>query len=666
MSFLSRNKIYAGTDTGTPFTDDDAVASNNIVPSGKGFGFIISNIINATVTRSSWLRSVLYQIMKSYQHKIEDRTPASFLGVANEATNTLYVAPEQLPITTSLVNDFTVSTVPSDGNLISSQQTVQIVPSYLGTQVVYKANLASSFVKFLIARTTPSSNLPLFYCHAKNVNNIGQNLGDGSVNNPFGTLDSLLVKIDSDITIKNYTIILLGGTFNTAHNIYRGCSFYGFPGVVINYTGTDYLLSQKIPGSTNEDTNANRKYIGNWYFSGDISVNIINGGAILSAIIDVSGNITNFTITSGGYGYLTPPTITVAGGSGQTFIASLDFNGTITSIAITGTGVNYNNSVTVTNSSGSNIGGGFSDLGSYYTGITPAQSLIPNIGKSQKWIYNFSDLNILAGVYSQTGTGDTLRNFPIFKIYGWGNTYTIKLLSLSQTMSNVSIFEAKASNHDSFTSSANEPNSGVNLSFEFKTVTLNFNSQFLTTGVNDLDFFGRGLNIKGNDFNLGGTYSSLVNFKFFNGKINRARYSIFNLSIDFFNFATNAGGTDLIAIFQKTGNNYTGSFNCVFLFNNTVFRNNKSGSNGYDIKTVFIGSLISEVLVSFRSCLLALQTSSDSIFTTLSGGVENGYTYEGSLLDRSDLLTLPSSTTFPNTNQKLVTRNSLWITPYNI
>lgn len=69
-------------------------------------------------------------------------------------------------------------------------------------------------------------------------------------------------------------------------------------------------------------------------------------GAILVANI-TSGSVTSFTITNGGYGYITPPTINVATGTGQTFTASVDNNGTITSVAISGTGTGYVNTVTV-------------------------------------------------------------------------------------------------------------------------------------------------------------------------------------------------------------------------------------------------------------------------------------------------------------------------------
>lgn len=114
-----------------------------------------------------------------------------------------------------------------------------------------------------------SKELSLYYVHSDNPNN-----GDGSVNNPYKNFTLLNAFFDANPTIVGATVIVLGGTFDVFENIYRGSSFFFFPGTKIRfYTGnnSDYLL---------QDNNSYDGYDSNFFLQGGVDIEIYGGGFI--------------------------------------------------------------------------------------------------------------------------------------------------------------------------------------------------------------------------------------------------------------------------------------------------------------------------------------------------------------------------------------------------
>jgi hypothetical protein len=78
-----------------------------------------------------------------------------------------------------------------------------------------------------------------------------------------------------------------------------------------------------------------------------------------------SGRITGFTVSAGGTGYTSAPTVTVAGGSGGTFTAVVT-GGAVTGITVVNGGSGYTTSSAVTIT-----GGGGSGAAATVSGVTP-------------------------------------------------------------------------------------------------------------------------------------------------------------------------------------------------------------------------------------------------------------------------------------------------------
>ena len=130
-----------------------------------------------------------------------------------------------------------------------------------------------------------------------------------------------------------------------------------FVSVASGATSTSYSTDGKtwtaggaLPATT---TWNNVVYGGGQGAAATASVGGLGGsGAVLTAVIGTgasAGQITSINIVSGGYNYITPPTITftpVSGGSGATATCTV-LNGTITSVTMTINGAGYGNGVTV-------------------------------------------------------------------------------------------------------------------------------------------------------------------------------------------------------------------------------------------------------------------------------------------------------------------------------
>lgn len=157
-----RNKIWGGT-----FNTDVDVADNannaSQVPVSPFFNFKFSTIVDATLTRSKYLTTVIAQSLRATLHKEEDRATGSNIGVTGtgiESTQVVYTTPEQLPEVSKVVDDFTISAVEADGDLTATQDMFEI--SMVNTDRKNKSfnvSFSTFGIKWLLARTRQQTQL---------------------------------------------------------------------------------------------------------------------------------------------------------------------------------------------------------------------------------------------------------------------------------------------------------------------------------------------------------------------------------------------------------------------------------------------------------------------------------------------------------------------------
>ena len=146
----TRNEIYGGT-----FSSPEAPDTN---ANGELKKLVLSDSGDITKNRTSWIRTILYNILDSFTHKTEDRATSANLGVSGaEPTTTKYVTVEQLPSVDKTTNDFTG--VAGSGTLVNNQNTIDITPVLTGTGKSFIGKLHADFVAWLLARTYSSSEL---------------------------------------------------------------------------------------------------------------------------------------------------------------------------------------------------------------------------------------------------------------------------------------------------------------------------------------------------------------------------------------------------------------------------------------------------------------------------------------------------------------------------
>lgn len=117
----TRNEIYGGT-----FSSPEAPDTN---ANGELKKLVLSDSLDITKNRSSWIRTIFYNIMDSFTHKTEDRATGSNIGVSGtgiESTQTVYTTPEQLPEVGKVTDDFTIGAVDADGEETATQDMFEI------------------------------------------------------------------------------------------------------------------------------------------------------------------------------------------------------------------------------------------------------------------------------------------------------------------------------------------------------------------------------------------------------------------------------------------------------------------------------------------------------------------------------------------------------------
>lgn len=147
----TRNEIYGGT-----FSSPEAPDTN---ANGELKKLVLSDSADITKNRSSWIRTIFYNILDSFTHKTEDRATAANLGVTEEPTTTKYVTVEQLPDIISVIDDFTIPFTQADGSLLPDQAMFEVVSDTSEDHKVRFFSFSEFGIKWLKARTWLQSEL---------------------------------------------------------------------------------------------------------------------------------------------------------------------------------------------------------------------------------------------------------------------------------------------------------------------------------------------------------------------------------------------------------------------------------------------------------------------------------------------------------------------------
>ena len=138
----TRNEIYGGT-----FSSPETPDTNT---NGELKKLVLSDSADITKNRSSWIRTIFYNIMDSFTHKTEDRDSVT----ATPSTLTKYVAKDQLPEITSVVNDMTDGS-DTAGNI----NMFDVSTDVSGINKLFKLSFSSAGLVYLKARTWLQSEL---------------------------------------------------------------------------------------------------------------------------------------------------------------------------------------------------------------------------------------------------------------------------------------------------------------------------------------------------------------------------------------------------------------------------------------------------------------------------------------------------------------------------
>lgn len=251
MAIKGRDELNSGIANNGSFAADDA---NNLPENTSVLGFLknlkVSSIVDNTLNRSIWLRTMFFQRDKAFVHKIEDKATATQVGgtIDPDLAINSYVSYEQLPDFQVVNNTISGSTFPF----------LQITPTGSGRKnKLFNFKLTTAAEAFLTPK--PPTTIRELYINTANKTVNGSQItdnGDGSVLNPFGTIDGntdtsgILTNVGgllnylSSATLygQNYTIRFSGGLYTTQGNLSTGNAIYCSPGTIINYTGTAYLF----------------------------------------------------------------------------------------------------------------------------------------------------------------------------------------------------------------------------------------------------------------------------------------------------------------------------------------------------------------------------------------------------------------------------------------
>lgn len=152
----TRNEIYGGT-----FSSPEAPDTN---ANGELKKLVLSDNADITKNRSSWIRTIFYNIMDSFIHKTEDRATGSNIGVSGtgiESTQTVYTTPEQLPEVAKTTNDFSTPAKSDSNGVLTTTNDLFSVSTVTSDRKNkrFVVNFSEAGVLFFKARTWLQSDL---------------------------------------------------------------------------------------------------------------------------------------------------------------------------------------------------------------------------------------------------------------------------------------------------------------------------------------------------------------------------------------------------------------------------------------------------------------------------------------------------------------------------
>lgn len=254
-------------------------------------------------------------------------------NVAQLSNQSLVVVPSQLPTSESITNDFTISTIPSDGIPSVSQDPFSLVPDGTSTRNRYILSLKTTFLKFLLRRIVPSGGSTgdvLLKNSSTNYDYQFANLANNSTfvtallaNTTFtssltDTLDVGFMRIHPSTSmpsskwiradgsaISRTTYSTLFALLNTTYGIGDGSTTFNIPDYrdkqITGYSGTKALAStggaeSRIIGSTNLPPHVHGpgSYSGSWSHFHTVQLRT------LTLAYQIGEATTDLYVTSGG------------------------------------------------------------------------------------------------------------------------------------------------------------------------------------------------------------------------------------------------------------------------------------------------------------------------------------------------------------------------------
>lgn len=211
----------------------------------------------------------------------------------------------------------------------------------------------------------------------------------------------------------------------------------------------------------------------------DAKLGVFNAGMGLSVSqLTMSGAVTSVTVTNGGSGYVTAPTVIFTGGTPETSAAATAFivDGVVTSVIITNAGAGYDSVPAVSFSSGSAaatayVGGYVNNLFIESTTLNVQENSL-NLATTNAWTPDTYYDRVKVDTYGRVTTARVVPTISTPTGDGWYNKIRIQgndltSLALEDYLLTVPVITATGS--DITGSSTNNPNKTVNLNISLAT-----------------------------------------------------------------------------------------------------------------------------------------------------------------------------------------------------
>jgi hypothetical protein len=243
----SRDEIYGGS-----FNSPESADTNT-----NGFlkNLVLSQSTDTTKNRSSWLRTIFYNVLDSFMHKTEDRATKDNLGVSIDSSQKIYTTPEQLPAIDKTTNNF-VSVPTGTGSLSTEQNVLNFSVNGGGKNKIFILRLHDDFIGWLKARTYTNSELTTSVTNIINTGTIDGSGSGGSSLIPVGVIwrYSSIVAPDGFLILKGTSIGNTGSGATDADPKYEKL----FKHIWNNYANSECAVSGDRGANANSDWLANK------------------------------------------------------------------------------------------------------------------------------------------------------------------------------------------------------------------------------------------------------------------------------------------------------------------------------------------------------------------------------------------------------------------------